>query len=303
MLLGEVADLQAVPGHEIAGVGLLGAGQQSKQGRLARAVETQHDHPRSSVDGEIHTGEHLQRPVILGQPACRQRGPAARGRLRKLDPGNLVGDPVRVQCGHHAVGAAQHVLRRNGFGGFGAQLGSLGAQCGRLALGVRPLPTPPLLVGGPGIEVLLPTHVVDVGLAAHGVEKPHPVDDLGEQLHIVADDHQSPGVGLQEVSKPADGIGVEMVGGLVEQQGGCRTGTGFAGGEEDPRQFHPATLTAGQCSQGLREHPIGQSQTGTDPTRLAFRGITSQRGEALLKLTVMPDCPVAVGVIDHLGHQ
>ena len=233
MLLGEVADLHTVPGHEIAGVGLLGAGQQPKQGGLARPVETQHDHPRSSVDREIHTGEHLQRPVILGQPACRQRGPAARGRLRKLDPSNLVGDPVSIQCGHHAISSAQHVLRRNGFGGFGAQLGSLGAQRRRLALGVRPLPTPPLLVGGPGIEVLLPTHVVDVDLTADRIEEPHPVDHLSEKVDVMADDHQPAGMSLEEVPQPADGVGVEMVGRLVEQQGG--RGTGIACGEEDAR--------------------------------------------------------------------
>ena len=92
-----------------------------------------------------------------------------------------------------------------------------------LLLGVGALAAAALLVGGAGVEVLLPAHVVDVDLAAHGVEEPHPVDDLGEQLDVVADDHQPAGVCPQEVAQPADRVGVEVVGRLVEQQRGRRT--------------------------------------------------------------------------------
>jgi hypothetical protein len=100
--------------------------------------------------------------------------------------------------------------------GLGTHLGRLSAQRGRLLLGVGALAPSALLVGGAGIEVLLPAHVVHVRLAAHGVEEPHPVDDVGEQLHVVADDDETAGVVLQERAQPADRVGVEVVGRFVE---------------------------------------------------------------------------------------
>src|SRR6202035_2798978 len=98
---------------------------------------------------------------------------------------------------HHPVGPAQHVLCRNGFGGFGAELCRLGAQSGRLAFGIGTFAAAALLVGGAGVEVLLPAHVVDVGFATDRVEKPDPVDHVGQQVHVVADDHQPAGVVAQ----------------------------------------------------------------------------------------------------------
>src|SRR5690606_11098845 len=65
VLLGVVADLQPVAGHDRTGVRLLDAGEDAQQGRLARAVEPQHDDLRAAVDGEVDVGEHLQRAVGL----------------------------------------------------------------------------------------------------------------------------------------------------------------------------------------------------------------------------------------------
>jgi hypothetical protein len=64
----------------------------------------------------------------------------------------------------------------------------------------------------------LAAHVVDVDFAAHRVEEPHPVDDVGEQVDVVADDDEPTGVPAQEFAKPAKRVGVEVVGWLVEQQ-------------------------------------------------------------------------------------
>ena len=113
-------------------------------------------------------------------------------------------------------------MRGNGFGGLGTHLGCLRTQRGGLALGVCPLASAPLFVGGAGIQVLLPPHVVDVGLTADRVEEPHPVHDVGEQVDVVTDHHQTAGVVLQEGAQPADRVGVEVVGGFVEQQRGTR---------------------------------------------------------------------------------
>ena len=78
----------------------------------------------------------------------------------------------------------------------------------------------------------LPAHVVDIGLTANRVEEPHPIDDFGQQLDIVADDDQPAVVGFEEVPPPADRVGVQVVGGLVQQQRHCRAGTGVGCGEQ-----------------------------------------------------------------------
>lgn len=221
----------------------------------------------------------------------------------EFDPGHLVGHPFFLQGSHHPVGAAQHVLRRNGFGGLGAQLGSLGTQRGGLALGVGTFPPAALLVGGASIEILLPTHVVDVDLTAHGVEEPHPVDDIGQQIDVVADDHQPAGVAAQEIPQPAQRIGVEMVGGLVEQQRGRRAGAGVGRREQDARQLHPASLAARQRAQRLGQDPFGQTETRADPACFAFGAVAAECGESLLELAVAAHRTVTRVVVGDLGHQ
>ena len=134
----------------------------------------------------------------------------------------LSADPFLVEGRHHPVGAAQHVLRGNGFGGLGAHLGGLGAQGRGLAFRVGTLAAAALFVGRAGVEVFLPAHVVDVDFTAHRVEEPHPVDHVGEQVDIVADDDEPAGVPAQELAQPAQRVGVEVVGGLVEKQRGGR---------------------------------------------------------------------------------
>ena len=237
------------------------------------------------------------------KPLDHQRGTAARRGRRELDPRHLVGHPFVVERGHHPVGAAQHILRGNGFGGLGAHLGGLGAQRGGLAFGVGALAAAALFVGRAGVEVLLPAHVVDVDLAADRVEEPHPVDDVGEQVDVVADDDEPTGVATQEFAQPAERVGVEVVGRLVEQQRGGRTGAGVGGGEQDPGQLHPAALPAGQGAQRLGQNPVGQAETRADAAGLAFGGVPAQRGEPLLELTVAAHGAVAGGVVGHLGHQ
>ena len=303
MFLGEVADLESVAGFDLTGVHRLDPGQQAEQRRLAGTVEAQHHHPGASVDGQIHPGKDLEGAVVSGQSLGDQRRATARGGAREPDLGHLVSHPFGVEGRHHPLRSTQHVLGGNGFSGFCAHLRGLRAQCRRLLLGVGAFPAATLFVGGAGVEVLLPTHVVHVGLAADGVEKPHPVHDIGEEFDVVADDHQSPGVRLEEVPEPADGVGIEVVGRFVEQQGGVRTGAGIAGRKQNSSQFDPATLSAGQRPQRLGQHSFGQTQARTDPPRLAFSRITAEGGEALLEVAVAADGLVLLGRVDHLGHQ
>ena len=80
VLLGEVPELETVAGLQRPGIGRLDAGEQPQQRGLARAVEAEHDHARTPVDGQVDAGEHLQRPVVLGQALGHQRRAAARAR-------------------------------------------------------------------------------------------------------------------------------------------------------------------------------------------------------------------------------
>ena len=73
--------------------------------------------------------------------------------------------------------------------------------------------------------------------------------------------------GPRTIPEPADGVGVQVVRRCVEKQ--CRRFSRGVG-EEDPSQLDAPPLTAGQGSQRLRQHPLGQSQVGADAGRLSF---------------------------------
>ncbi len=73
VFLGVVADLEAVAGADLAGVGLLDAAQDAQQGGLPGAVEAQDDDPVAPVDGGVDVGEDLQRAVGLRQVDGGQR--------------------------------------------------------------------------------------------------------------------------------------------------------------------------------------------------------------------------------------
>ena len=187
-----------MPRYQTARSRLLGTGKQAQQRGLARAVEAEHHHSAAPVDRQVDAGEDFQRAVDLGQVLHHQRRFAAGGGLRELDLGHLVGDAHLVQFGHQPVRALGHVLCRSGFRGFGAELGRLRAQGSRLLLRVRALAAAALFVGGARVEVLLPAHVIDVGLTAYRVQEPHLVHHVPEQFYVVADHDQTTVVVLQE---------------------------------------------------------------------------------------------------------
>ena len=97
-----------------------------------------------------------------------------------------------------------------------------------------------LLVARPGPQVLAVGALVldDLadGFLGLAVEVDDPGDGLVEQVEVVADHEQGAAVGPEEPQQPVAGVGVEVVGGLVEQEQ-------VAAGEEDPGQLEPAPLT------------------------------------------------------------
>jgi hypothetical protein len=170
------------------------------------------------------------------------------------------------------LGALGHVLRSDRLGGLGPQLRGLLQQARRLLLGVGALATTALLVGLALNQVLLPVEVVLVHLGAIGVQVVDLRDHGVQQAGVVADHQDAARVGGQEAAQPRDRVGVQVVGGLVEQQGvGPR--------EQDARQFDPAALTTRQGPIGLGQHPVGQAEVRRDPGRLRLGRVAARRGQ------------------------
>ena len=88
----------------------------------------------------------------------------------------------------------------------------------------------------------------------------------------MADDHQAAREVLQEIAQPHDGVGVQVVGRLIQQHGVCI-------GEENTRQLHTATLTTRQSRQRLGEHTLRQVQVGGDDRRLRLGCVAATGNE------------------------
>ena len=95
------------------------------------------------------------------------------------------------------------------------------------------------------------------------------------------DDDEAALIALEVVPQPRDGVGVQVVRGLVEKQGlGTR--------EEDPGQLDPAPLTAGERAQGLLEDALLQTQGCGNSGRFGLGGIPAGSGELRGKPVVAP---------------
>ena len=128
----------------------------------------------------------------------------------------------------------------------------------RLGVGAHPLQ----LLGhgalaGLGLAVLLhdplglllqPAGVVALeGDALAAVQLQRPLGDLVQEIAVVGDQDHAAGEGLQVVLQPGDALGVQVVGGLVQQQH-----VGLA--EQQAGQSHAALLPAGE----LVHRPFGR---------------------------------------------
>ncbi len=299
VLLGVVAQPQPVAGVDRAGVRGLRAGEYPQQCGLAGAVEAEDDDARAAVDGEVDPGEDLQRPVGLRQSGGGQRRAPARRRVGEAQLGDPVGDAHLGQAGGQPLGPAVHLVGRAGLGRLGPHLVRLGLEGVDLLLGVGPLAAAAALVELPLGQVRLPVDVVDVQGGAGGVEVEDLVHAAVEQVDVVADHDQPAVVGAQELAQPDDRVGVEVVGGLVEQQGRLVV----AGpGEQDAGQLHPAALAAGERLEPLGEHSVLQPERRADPGRLGLGRVPAERAETLLQPAVAADGRVAGGLVDQLGH-
>ena len=245
MLLREVADAQAVAADDATfTIGAFHAGKQFQQGGLTCTVVAENNHPRAFVDSEVYAHENLQRAVHLGQTLGIHGRLAARRRLGELNIGHLIGHADLVELAHHAFSTVEHLLCRGGLGCLGTELGSLLLQCRRLLFRIGTLSATPRFIGSTGIEVLLITHVVDVGLAADRVKEPHLVAHGLQQFDVVGN-HNEPALMLgQELAQPRNRVGIQVVSRLIQEQRGLGFAGAFSSCKEDLCQLHAATLAA-----------------------------------------------------------
>jgi hypothetical protein len=285
VLLGVVADLQPVPRLDRPGVRGVQAGKDPQQGRLAGAVEPEHHDLAAPVDGQVHVGEDLERAIAAGQPTRPQRGLPARRRVREAQLGHLVMRPLALDAGEEPFRPAGHVLGGGRLRGLGPHLVGLRHQRRGLLLGIGALPLAALLVGLTLLQVGLPADVVLVQLRAVRIQVVDLVDHLIEERHVVADDEEPALVDLQMVPEPRDRVGVQVVRGLVEQQGRRPR-------KQDPGQLDAAPLPAGEGLQLLPEHPILQAEGGSDGGGLGLGGVPARGVEARLQLGVARHRPL-----------
>ena len=114
----------------------------------------------------------------------------------------------------------------------------------------------------------MPAHVVDVDDGAVGVEVEDLVDRRLEQRVVVADDHEAAAVRLEEVAQPHDRVGVEVVGGLVQQHDlGAR--------EQDAGELDAASLATGQGADRLGEDALLDPEGGSHLRGLGLGGVAA----------------------------
>ena len=82
----------------------------------------------------------------------------------------------------------------------------------------------------------------------------------------MADHDQPTPVVPEELAQPHDGVGVEVVGGLVEQEG-------LRPGEQDPGQFDASALATTQRPQRLSQDPVLDAQAAGDLGGLGLGGV------------------------------
>jgi hypothetical protein len=84
------------------------------------------------------------------------------------------------------------------------------------------------------------------------------------------------------IAQPGHRVGVQVVGGLVEEHG-------LGVGEQDPGQLDAAPLTAGQGVQRLVQHPVGQAEAGGDRGRLRLGRVPAEDREPFFQPAVLAD--------------
>ena len=216
-VLGEVAHLDVGP--LLADAALDGdlAGEDLEQGGLARAVGADEHRALAALELEVQALVDHVLAVGLADPGEAHDAQAGAGRLREAE-----GDALEVLLGLVGRGGLEPGdllllgLGARGHGGLGAEAVDEGLEVGDLALAVA--------IGG--LLLLLARHALEEeGVVVAGVavepaaaQLEHAVAERVEEGAVVGDDDEPAGVAAEVVLEPEQGLEVEVVRRLVEQE-------------------------------------------------------------------------------------
>ena len=240
------------PTLSVAGVGLLLADDHAEERRLAGAVRADDADDAAARQVEV---EVVDQQVVAVAPCA---GPcASTTRSPRRGPGGIVISALAVALLGRLVLGQQLLVAREARLALGLARARRHAHPLELALEralarrllLLLLREPLLLLLEPGRVVALPRD------ARAAVELEDPAGDVVEEVAVVGDRDDVPGILLQVALEPGDRLGVEVVGRLVEQQqvGLLRAGAGRArrGAARRPRASSTSASPGGRRSASI----------------------------------------------------
>jgi hypothetical protein len=278
LVLGEVADGDIARRDTLAGERRELAGERSHERRLAVAVGADHRHAIGAREGEFHAREDRAPGVAGVEPVQRHNALGLALGLLELEAVGVGGHHRRDA--HHALQALQAALRLARLGGLGAKALDEGADAADLAVLARR--------GGELLLELERARLLVARIAA--VVEPQPAAALGarqdgeravadpiEEVAVVRHDDQRAGVGAQPPLQPQDGVEVEVVGRLVEQQQ-------VRGHDERAREIEAHAEAAGKFAHGARFVARRKAQPGEQDLGARARRVAAGARVALVRV-------------------
>ncbi len=268
LVLREVADGQPLPAQQFAGLRREVAGDRLDQRRLAGAVDAEDADAVARAHGETDVGQHAAFAVAEGEAVGVEQP------LGQLDGLGELEAPLALRARRLDRGQPlehlQPALRLPCLGGLSAEAVDELLQVGGRALVL------------PGCGVLLAQLLEVRGLERAEVAGEAPDRAVGdvpdrlrhpvEELTVVRDHDHGGRLPLQPRLQPHDGVEVEVVGGLVEQQQ-------VGGPQQGARERQAVAPAAGE--RGDRARRVGLRKTEPVQDRAGFRrdGALVQLGE------------------------
>ena len=264
--------------------------EQPQQGRLAGAVEAEHDDPRAAVDGQVDVGEDLERAVRLRQPGRRVSGVLPHGAgsgTRSL--ATLSSRARSSSAGQQPLGPPGHAAAPPcALVALARILSACAAQRSRSALGswpVRGIAAP--LVGLALLQVRSSSRRCRRRARPTGWRPgSRPLFDHGVRAisTSVADQRRGrPCAPARYAAQPHDRVGVEVVG--HGSSSSSVVGSAPSVGEQDAGQLRRARRwPPDKRAQRLVDHRSGRPRFAQMRRRLDSRpAYPPRRGEALLQ--------------------
>ncbi len=164
-----------------------------------------------------------------------------------------------------------------------------------MLLGVGALTAAPTLIGLALLQVRIPAHVVDIERGTSGIKMEDPVDGVLQQCDVMRDHDEPALVRSQELAQPGDGVRIQVIGWLVEQQR-------LSAAEQDAGQLNPAALPTRQRPQRLSENALGQAEARGDRRRFRLGGIAPAGQKLLVQAAIARHRPIPSEIIG-AGHR